>query len=257
VIEAALAPVAPPGGMDAAVAGAARRLDVPDLRARYLAQGDFVAVGKFLPPDEVGRLVADVERVRPHVHRSWVPRRKKSGSVGWFTLRAAAPAIASLYRSPALLALLSKLAGRPLRPCPAHDPHSCALYVYTEPGDHIAAHYDTSFYRGARYTVLVGLVNRTTSRLVGTLHTRDRHRVHEPFSLSTQPGMLVFFDGDRLWHAVTPLGPGEERVILTMQFVTDTRMALFKRFVSDMKDAISYFGFREVFGGARRSSGVT
>ena len=39
-----------------------------------------------------------------------------------------------------------------------------------------------------------------------------------------------------------------------MQFVTDQRMTPFKRFVSDMKDAISYFGFREVFG-RRRGGG--
>jgi len=226
------------------------RADVSDLRARYLEQGDFVAVEGFVAPDDVARLVGDVERVRRRVHRSRVPG-KRSGSVGWFTLQEEAPAIASLYRSPALLGFFSRLAGRPLQRCPAHDAHACALYVYTQPGDHIVGHYDTSFYRDARYTALVGLVNRTTSRLVGTLHTRDRDRAEEPFSLSTEPGMLVFFDGDRLWHAVTPLGPGEERVVLTMQFVTDQRMAPFKRFVSDMKDAISYFGFREVFARAR------
>ena len=241
------------GGMDGVVAAGVRGLDVEDLRARYLDQGQFVTVDGFLHTPELERLVGDAERVLPHVHRSHVPG-KKSGSVGWFTLRDEAPVIAALYRSPALLAFFSRLAGRPLRLCPERDPHSCALYVYTEPGDHITAHYDTSFYRGARYTALLALVNRTTvSRLVGTLHTRDRHRAEVPFALSTDPGMLVFFDGDRLWHAVTPLGPGERRIVLTMQFVTDQRMARFKRFVSDMKDAISYFGFREVFGGRRRS----
>jgi hypothetical protein len=61
--------------------------------------------------------------------------------------------------------------------------------------------------------------------------------------------MLVFFDGDQLWHGVTPLGPQQERVMLTLQYVTDERMTPLKRFVSDMKDAVSYFGFREVFGG--------
>jgi hypothetical protein len=29
----------------------------------------------------------------------------------------------------------------------------------------------------------------------------------------------VIFDGDRLWQAVTPLGEGEERIILTMEYV--------------------------------------
>ena len=79
------------------------------------------------------------------------------------------------------------------------------------------------------------------------LHRADPTRRPVDFSLSTEPGALVVFNGDKLWHAITPLGPGEERVVLTMQYVTDQAMAPFKRFVSDMKDAISYFGFREVF----------
>jgi hypothetical protein len=235
--------------VDDAVAAAVRRLDGDDLRERYLEQGEFLAIEHFLTKADVRRLSDELDRVRPMVHRSHVPRRKKSGSIGYFTLQHEAPTIVALYRSPAFLAFLSLLAGRPLRRCPPRDAHACALYVYTEPGDHIAPHYDTSFYRGSRYTALLALVNRTTSRLVGELHTRDRHRIHEPFALATEPGMLVFFDGDQLWHGVTPLGPHQERVMLTMQYVTDERMTPLKRFVSDMKDAISYFGFREVFGG--------
>jgi hypothetical protein len=57
----------------------------------------------------------------------------------------------------------------------------------------------------------------------------------------------VLFNGDKLWHAVTPLGENEERVSLTLEYVTDARMTPAKRFVSNMKDAIAYFGFRSVF----------
>jgi hypothetical protein len=46
---------------------------------------------------------------------------------------------------------------------------------------------------------------------------------------------------------VTPLGENEERVSLTLEYVTDPSMPPFKRFVSNMKDAIAYFGFRTVF----------
>ena len=63
------------------------------------------------------------------------------------------------------------------------------------------------------------------------------------------PGGLVFFDGDRLRHRITALGerPGERRVSLTMEYVTDPRMHAGWRVVSMMKDAIAYFGFRQVF----------
>ena len=230
----------------AEVTAALRRVDLDAVREAYERQNEFVCLERYLPLPLVQRFVAEVEGVRPAVHRVRVPG-KKSGSVSYYTLRARAPAIATLYRTPALLDFLVALTGRSLLRCPERDPHACALYLYTEPGDYITAHYDTSFYAGARYTVLLGLINRTRSRLACQLFRGDPQ--HEPvdMELATEPGTLVVFNGDKLWHAITPLGADEERVSLTMEFVTSQAMTPFKRFVSDMKDAISYFGFREVF----------
>jgi len=231
------------------VARAIERLDVEALRRTYVEQGEFVYVERWLPPALVERLVADVDRVRPAIHRNYIPRHKKGGSVSAHTLVERAPAIVALYRSPAFLELLARLTGANLQRCPATDPHACALYFYTEPGDHIGFHYDTSYYRAARYTVLVGLVERSSSRLVCQLHRGVPGRTPLEVSLRTEPGTFILFNGDKLWHAITPLGAGEERVSLTLEFVTDPRMAPLKRFVSNMKDSIAYFGFRSVFGG--------
>ncbi len=60
--------------------------------------------------------------------------------------------------------------------------------------------------------------------------------------------MFIIFNGDKLYHRVTPLGSGERRIVLTLEYVTSTKMHPFRRFVSNMKDAIAYFGFRQVFG---------
>jgi hypothetical protein len=49
---------------------------------------------------------------------------------------------------------------------PASDPHSHALYYYTQEGDYIDYHYDSSFYKGKRYTVLLGLFDTSSCRLV-------------------------------------------------------------------------------------------
>jgi hypothetical protein len=70
--------------------------------------------------------------------------------------------------------------------------------------------------------------------------------------LATEPGTTVLFNGDNLWHCITPLGEGEERVSLTLEYVTDAGMHPLKRVFSDLKDAVAYFGFRSVFGGAGR-----
>jgi hypothetical protein len=55
---------------------------------------------------------------------------------------------------------------------------------------------------------------------------------------------MVIFNGDKLWHAVTPLGEGEYRVALTMEYVTNPDMGPFKRIYSNLKDAFAYFGIK-------------
>ncbi|HXH84366.1 MAG TPA: 2OG-Fe(II) oxygenase [Candidatus Tectomicrobia bacterium] len=234
--------------VDAEVRRAVAGLDVASLYRQYWEQNEFVHLDRWLPPSLVAAMVAEVERVRPAVNRAFIPRHKKGGSVGAWTLAGRAPTMLALYRAPSFLRLLAQLTRRAPQPCPDRDPHACALYFYTEPGDHIGFHFDTSYYRGARYTVLVGLIERSSSRLVCHLYKNDPRRAPREVRLATEPGTVVIFNGDRLWHAITPLGEGEERVSLSLEYVTDPSMHPLKRFVSNMKDAIAYFGFRGVFG---------
>lgn len=230
-------------------------LDVEAARAAYWRQNELLVLERLLPPAVTDALAAEVDRVRPAVHRNYIPRHKKGGSVSYYTLAAEAPAILTLYRHPAFLDFLARVTGQPAQPCPESDPHACALYFYTEPGDHIGFHYDTSYYQGTRYTVLVGIVERSSSRLVCELYKDLPGRATEELRLATEPGTLVLFNGDKLWHSITPLGEGEERVSLTLEYVTNPSMTPFKRFVSNMKDSIAYFGFRAVF--ARKSGART
>jgi hypothetical protein len=230
-----------------AVADALARVDVDTVRHTYRDQSEFVYLERWLPPALVAEMVAEVERVRPAINRNYIPRHKKGGSVSYHTLLEQAPTILALYRAPAFIGFLEAVTGARLQPCPPGDPHACALYYYTEPGDHIGFHFDTSYYRGARYTVLVGLVERSSSRLVCQLHKRNPARTPVELALATHPGTFILFNGDTLWHAITPLGEGEERVSLTLEYVTDPSMHPVKRFVSNLKDAFAYFGIRQVF----------
>ena len=61
---------------------------------------------------------------------------------------------------------------------------------------------------------------------------------------------MVLFNGENLWHSVSPLGEDEERVVLTFEYVTDTGMTPVRRALSDLKDAMTYFGFKEWFRSA-------
>ena len=225
------------------VARAIEGVDLVDTRRSYRDQNEFVVLDRFLTQLVVDQLLREVDVLTPGVNRNDVPGHKKGGSVSFYALLSHAPAILSLYRSPALLTFLSRLVGVPLILCPEDDPHSCALSYYTQPGDHIGFHYDTSYYKGKRYTVLIGLVERSEQcRLVARVRKRGENEEIRETRIPMDPGTIVLFNGAKLWHAVTPLGKGEERIILTLQYVTNQEMGPFKKMFPTLKDACAYFG---------------
>jgi alkylated DNA repair dioxygenase AlkB len=224
--------------------------DMAMLKARYQAQDEFLFLPDFLPKPMREAIQARLPGLEAVVHRNYVPGHKKGGSVSRYRLDERAPEIPALYSDPAFVDWLQRLCGEHLLPCPAEDPHAYALYYYTEPGDHIGYHYDTSYYRGKRYTVLIGVVDDSSSRLEYQLYRDHPKRVTEPEAIALSPGSLVVFNGDKLYHRITSLGKNETRIALTLEYVTDTRMQPWQRFISNMKDAIAYFGFRQVFRGS-------
>jgi hypothetical protein len=240
-------------GIDALVSGSVARLDVDALRETFREQGGVVVIDDLVPPDLVDRFVTEARALSPEVHRNYVPGQKQGGSVSRFSIDRAGAGFGDLYRSRALRSLLDGLSGHALLDCRPRDAHTYALYFYSQPGDHIGWHFDTSFYRGKRYTMLLGLVDNESCHLECELHKRDAARTPEKRVFRTKPGSAIFFDGDSLWHRVTPLAEGDsERIVLTFEFVTDARMNPWRRLVSDVKDAVAYFGFRDVFFPPRR-----
>ena len=209
-------------------------------------------LSEFLTPSMTAQLVAAVRAVQAGVNRNYLPGHKQGGSVSRHTLDEQAPFVGQLYRSRALIEWLSQLAGERLQVSPPDDPHAYALYFYTRPGDHIGWHYDTSYYAGRRYTVLLGVIDESSCRLDYELHTREQGATVVPGSVQIPPGGMVFFDGDKLRHRITPLGENETRVSLTFEYVTDPRMHFGWRMISNMKDAFGYFGFRQVFRRGKR-----
>ena len=231
--------------VDRAVAG----LDIERLHREYWDQNEFLVIRQFLPREFVeATLVPQAQGVKPELNRNYIPGHKKGGSVSYYTVQGKAPLFLDLYRSDSFKAFLSRLVEAKLMLCPDSDPHSCALYYYTEPGDHIGFHYDTSYYKGARYTILMGLVDRSSHcKLVCELFKDHTNKQPRHLELVTEPGDMVIFNGDKLWHAVTPLAEGEERIALTMEYVTNPDMNAVMRLYSNLKDSFAYFGLRTVF----------
>lgn len=232
------------------IAAALRRVDRDRLRRDYWEQNEFLFIPQFLPRDVVeAHFVPQAQAVKPELNRNFIPGHKKGGSVSYYQVAQKAPRFLELYRDATFRAFLSDLTKAPLDLCPDNDPHACALYYYTEAGDHIGFHYDTSYYKGARYTILMGLVDQSTRcRLVAHLHKDVPGKTMQELELATAPGDLVIFNGDKLWHAVTPIDANEERIVLTMEYVTDRSMTPFNRLYSNLKDAFGYFGIRALLG---------
>jgi hypothetical protein len=217
------------------------------LRREFVRQGSFLFLPEFLTSEVTEQLVAGVAAVEGSVNRNYLPGHKQGGSVSRHVIDARAPFIAELYRAPALIRWLGELAGETLQSSPPDDPHAYALYFYTRAGDHIGWHYDTSYYAGRRYTLLLGVIDQSRCRLDYELHTRRRGVARVAGSVQIPPGGLVFFDGDALRHRITPAAEGDRRVSLTFEYVTDPRMRIWWRLISNMKDSLGYFGFRQVF----------
>lgn len=222
-----------------------RGVDHAQLARTYWDQNECLVLDRFIPKTIVTPCRTEVELLRKNVFRNYVPGHKQGGRVSYYAIvnePREVSAIVSLYRSPALRKFLSQMVKEERLLCSDNDPHSRALCYYTQPGDHIGYHYDKSYYKGKRYTVLMGLIEDSEQcRLVAHLPkpgTKDAVR-EQPIPLD--PGSLVIFNGDKLWHAVTPLGPCEERIVLTMQFVTHQEMGPFHRAFSNLKDTFAYF----------------
>ena len=229
-----------------AIEHAVAALDFEQVRKQYWEQNEFVCLPHFLSRSVMDNyLLPSTQQMKALLNRNYIPGHKKGGSVSYYTVRERSPVFLEPYRSQVFMDFLSRLVGARLMLCPENDPHACALYYYTEPGDHIGFHYDTSYYKGARYTVLMGLVDRSPScRLVCQLYKNDPQRTMKELQLATEPGTVVIFNGDKLWHAVTPLGAGEERAVLTLEYVTNQDMSPIKRLYSNLKDAFGYFGLK-------------
>ncbi|KAG0184491.1 hypothetical protein DFQ28_011042 [Apophysomyces sp. BC1034] len=193
-------------------------LDAGLLREAFDDQGAFLFLDEFLAPDVTVQLVDAVHRVEGEINRNYLPGHKQGGSVSRYTIDRLAPVIAQLYRSPALIEWLEALCADRLLACPETDPHAYALYFYTKPGDHIGWHYDTSYYKGRRYTLLLGVIDASSCKLEYRLHTREPGMPVTGGAVRLPPGGLVFFDGDKLHHRITPLGASERRVSLTFEY---------------------------------------
>lgn len=183
---------------------------------------------------------------RGRIERSYVPLHKQGGTVAYEAMHRHAPGCLALYHSGALRRWLSGRIGAEVWPTADHDQSSCSLLCYTKAGDHIDWHYDHNFYRGRHFTVLTCLVNESASGGLshGLVRYRDLRSVEHTIELG--PSTLVVLEGARIRHKVTELAPQELRVVLSMTFGTDPRVAPGRELIRRIKDT-AFYGARALW----------
>ena len=95
------------------------------------------------------------------------------------------------------------------------------------------------------------IVNRPADALADVLDW-DAHELaategDDRVSLDTAlPNTLVIFEGAKVLHKVTRLGPDETRIMLSMTFSTTPRASLVKAVARRIKD-VAFFGIRALW----------
>lgn len=203
-------------------------------------------IPNFLPPETFQQLHDEIVGFGQS-ERSYFPLHKQGGTVAYETLHQSAPKVVAFFNAQYLRSFFSKIVGATVYPTPIEDQSSCSLLFYTKPGDHINWHNDHNFYNGRHFTVLLPIVNQHN-------HVPDQlssaqlmiKQDGQEQVVTALPNTLVIFEGAKVLHKVTRLGPDETRIMLSMTFSTTPRASLVKAVARRIKD-VAFFGIRALW----------
>jgi len=126
--------------------------------------------------------------------------------------------------------------GEPVSITQSYLPTTCAVIVYDQEGDFINWHYDVNYFEGRFFTLLVPV----TFDDVCTKYTYyDKEGAIK--EIDNKKDKSILFEGDKVFHMATKLCKGERRVILSMQFATDSKISWYNRALMRIKDS-AYIG---------------
>lgn len=220
-------------------------LDLQD-SARTFAREHVAVLPPALAPGAVETLTEEALGLQPLLERSFVPGHKQGGTLSYERVQRHAPRFLALFHSPALRQAIGTVVGTPVQVTADHDQSACSVLYYTEAGDRIGWHYDHNFYRGRHFTVLLTLVNESPAGGLSSSTLVYRGLDGTERGLPTPPGTLLVFEGARIRHKVTALRPGERRVVLSMTYSTDARVARGRELLRRVKD-VGFFGIRALW----------
>lgn len=284
-----------------------RGTDVKTLQQAYHNDGQILVLSAndakaYFGERNLTKIREQANALRDNVHYVTAMPIRKGGALSWPVLQKSVPAAVEQYHDKDFIKKLEDLvlpsnpdAKQQLVVCPDTDTHAAACYFYTRKDDFINWHYDSSWYAGKRFTILMGLendgkstfVNNETGEIsfvdeeVSTTENEDSSasegdelaktvtpetnpkvknckngeyvssslleyrcpKTNEIKATPLRPGEMVIFHGGDIHHRVTKmLNEGEQRVVFTMEYVTDPSIGFISQAIMDVKEKMVYFG---------------
>lgn len=204
-----------------------------------------VTIPNFLPPETFNDLCQEIVNYS-RTERSYLPGHKKGGTISYEELHRTMPRVVAFYQAPYLREICAHVVGEPVMPTPINDQSSCSILCYERPGDHIGWHYDYNFYNGRHFTMLLPIVNEHNFKKTPSSSNLVVRKNGQEIVTPTLPNTLVLFEGARVYHKATKLGPDETRILLSLTFCTDPRASALKSVSRRVKD-IGFFGIRALW----------
>src|SRR6187401_2694630 len=99
-MNTAIASVAPQ--TEALLSAAVGRLDLNSARRKYYEQDEFIVLENLVSPEILAQWEKELEVLKPQIHRNFIPKHKKGGSVDYDTVAQLGPTMTAVYHSPAL-----------------------------------------------------------------------------------------------------------------------------------------------------------
>jgi hypothetical protein len=216
------------------------------LLATEFAAERLIRIANFLPEETLASLQAEAAAGRSQSERSYIPAYKQGGTLSYERMHTLAPRSLGLYHSEALRQWVSRVVETEVFPTCDYDQSSCVLLYYDHAGDHIGWHYDQNFYKGRRFTVLLAVHNSAADGGFSAGNLQHRQASGQVVSVDTSPNTLVLFEGARVRHCVTPVAPGDTRVMLSFTYCSNPQLGRFQEVTRRFKD-VGLYGLRALW----------
>lgn len=132
---------------------------------------------------------------------------------------------------------VSKIVGTKVYPVnERHSINNCII-IYEKDGDSLRWHTDRGIFNGKRvFTLLIYLLNSSTQNLCFITHDDKKECIF------TRENSCVVLEQFELEHAVTPLRPGEKKILWSMTFAEDMNTPGVRGYIADKAKQIAYMG---------------